>query len=134
MGSRKKTEECPLCGEMFSPQGLDGHLRMAHQADPGKVKNMMNGADGEGLTEEPEADQVLYCIRQMKKCRRTMEELDELDRSNLLRRDKSVREAKDTLAELERKYRDRLEALRDGVKQGDLLDDLDEPEDVEVPA
>jgi len=27
---RTKDKECPLCGEMFSSQGLNGHLRFTH--------------------------------------------------------------------------------------------------------
>jgi hypothetical protein len=27
---RKRTAKCPMCGELFSPQGLNGHLRFTH--------------------------------------------------------------------------------------------------------
>ena len=30
----EKTERCPDCGEMFSPQGIDGHRHWAHGEPP----------------------------------------------------------------------------------------------------
>ena len=43
---RKRTRVCPECGELFAPQGLNGHLRWKH------------GLEGEAVKEQTEAATV----------------------------------------------------------------------------
>lgn len=40
---RAKNRKCPMCGQMFSSQGLAGHLRWVHQLDAMAVRDVLDG-------------------------------------------------------------------------------------------
>lgn len=40
---RTKNRKCPICGKMFSSQGLAGHARWVHELDPAEVRNVLDG-------------------------------------------------------------------------------------------
>lgn len=41
--TRAKNRKCPKCGEMFSSQGLAGHLRWVHQLDAATIRDVLDG-------------------------------------------------------------------------------------------
>jgi hypothetical protein len=41
---RKRTAKCPKCGELFSPQGLNGHLRFTHGLGGDEMKQQQEAA------------------------------------------------------------------------------------------
>lgn len=54
---RLKTKPCPRCGELFSPQGLWGHLRITHKLDSDEARQGMVEANQlPEVVPDPEAD------------------------------------------------------------------------------
>lgn len=41
--TRAKNRKCPKCGQMFSGQGLAGHLRWVHQLDAATIRDVLDG-------------------------------------------------------------------------------------------
>lgn len=73
--ARAKTEECSVCGDMFSPQGLVGHMRMAHG-----LNTVDDAKEGEVLKHETdESDEI------MRESGRTMQLIDRLSEIGDLR-------------------------------------------------
>lgn len=128
MKKREQTERCPLCGDKFSPQGLDGHLRMGHNVDPKEVLGAgPSSEDGTDDTTWKRMDQVFHLVDRIKECREKREEIEELDRSNFMRNDLSCQEAIEQLEELERELRSKLEKIREeGPNEQPEIEGLDE--------
>jgi len=75
--TRKKTAQCPECGEFFSPQGLKGHLRYQHQLG-GEAAVMAKAADeGQQRTFPEKAARNVQLVTQLRAIRREREALEQ---------------------------------------------------------
>lgn len=63
--TRKRSARCPECGQFFSPQGLNGHLRFHHGQEGETVKTAQKEAVISGGIAE-RAKTALELVRQLK--------------------------------------------------------------------
>lgn len=105
--AREKTEECPVCGEMFSPQGLSGHLRMAHGVNTVDELREDDGA-GERDAVMQESQQTITLVDKLSAVGEKRDEVEKWDRSDIFRKDEGANEFLDALDGLEEKIRRRL--------------------------
>lgn len=105
--SREKTEECPVCGEMFSPQGLSGHLRMAHGVNTvDELREDDEAKERDAVMQE--SQQTITLVDKLSAIGQKREEVEKWDRSNLFQKDEGANEFLDALDGLEEKIRMRL--------------------------
>jgi len=105
--SREKTEECPVCGDMFSPQGLAGHLRMAHGVNTvDEVEQDQGSRKRDEVVRE--SQQTFTLVDTLSEIGNQREEIEEKDRTGLFLRDEGANEFLGALQELEREVRARL--------------------------
>ena len=71
---RKRTAQCPDCGEYFSPQGLSGHLRFKHDMEARDVKQAVEDAGVAGGIRE-RTDATMGFIRQLQEIRAERDKL-----------------------------------------------------------
>lgn len=111
--ARAKTEECPVCGDMFSPQGLSGHLRMAHG-----VNTVDELREDEGASERDavvkESQQTITLVDKLSEVGDKREQIEEWDKSGLFVRDEGAKELGEALDKLEKEIRERLAAEEEG--------------------
>jgi hypothetical protein len=75
--TRKRSARCPECGQFFSPQGLNGHLRFHHGQEGTTVKTAQREAViAGGIAERAKATMEL--VRQLKQVREQKLELVQL--------------------------------------------------------
>lgn len=76
--TRKRTRVCPECGEHFSPQGLNGHLRFKHGLEGEAVKEQTEVATvtvAEGIRDRTDA--TVGLIDRLKGIRREIAKIAE---------------------------------------------------------
>jgi len=74
--TRKRSARCPECGQFFSPQGLNGHLRFHHGQEGETVKTAQKEAVIAGGIAE-RAKTAMELVRQLKQVREQRRELEE---------------------------------------------------------
>jgi hypothetical protein len=75
--TRKRSARCPECGQYFSPQGLNGHLRFHHGQEGETVKTAQKEAVISGGIAE-RAKTTMELVRQLKQVREQKAEVEEL--------------------------------------------------------
>jgi hypothetical protein len=73
--TRKRSARCPECGQFFSPQGLNGHLRFHHGQEGKTVKTAQKEAVIAGGIAE-RARVTMELVRQLKQVREQKLELE----------------------------------------------------------
>lgn len=109
--ARAKTEECPVCGDMFSPQGLVGHLRMAHGVNT--VDDAKNGEVVKHETSESdeimrESGRTMQLIDRLSEIGDLREQVNEWSETDFFFTDETPKRLNEVLDEFEERIRDRL--------------------------
>jgi hypothetical protein len=105
--TRKRSARCPECGQFFSPQGLNGHLRFHHGQEGKEVKTAQKEAVIAGGIAE-RARTAMELVRQLKQVRKDKLELEEEIEDGFFTSDQAMEDAIATLKLAEKELTDEL--------------------------
>lgn len=72
---RKRTAQCPECGEFFSPQGLAGHMRFKHDLESDEAADVLARVSVQGGVSE-RAKKTLELVQQLGELRDELQKLE----------------------------------------------------------